>query len=230
MNIDVRVSGAQEAALILAEAERRALDLTPVMDALGVHMVSYSVPTNFKEKGRPVKWPQAWRWGAPTGSPLVDTARMRGSVGYVASATDLVIGAGRDSNLKYARLHQYGSEGLPGGVIKPVNSKFLVMPQVGPGRLTKDQARSMKPRDFKDAFILMEGPEGPGIYVNPKWGQRRSMEPVRIFAFLTKAKVPPRPFLLFQLYDIAYFGAMYVAYVMGAPNWRSARPAFGAAP
>lgn len=235
--IGVQLEGVREAVDGLGGMSARMRTVAPVLSALGVWMRTSSIPRNFQAGGRPKKWPQATRFGSPTADPLWDTGHLARSVGYEVAGESLWVGAGDEGNLRYARLQQWGSAGLPGGVVRPKKGKFLTLPIVGPGALSVTQARSMRAREFPGAFPLMHGPEGPGIYVKSvrKAGGRvrggrgrfvsgRVKTVTRIFAFITKARVPDRPFLIFQDEDIALFDAMVRAYYAGDPNWRSARP------
>lgn len=239
--IQLTVEGADKAATAFAMAERRALSLTPVLAALGRHMKTTSIPDNFAQGGRPEKWPASHRpaFGPETSDPLVDTGELMRGIGYKVEAGDLFVGAGDGgSKLRKAALLQYGSAGLPGGVVKPKNSKWLAIPILGPGALTKSEARTMRARDFHGAFVLMKGPEGPGIYRKStssssllhgrrgghgKSGGQKAKSVVRIFAFVDSVTIPARPYLLFQNEDVEKFLAMTTAYLADEPNWAAAR-------
>lgn len=234
--IGVTIDGAAEARVEIEAIGNRIRNVRDPLLALGNWMVTSSVPRNFQAGGRPTRWATASRWGLPTADPLRDTGHLMRSVGYEVAGQMLTIGAGNGGELPYAPLQQWGSVGLPGGVVRP-KKKFLAIPIVGPGALTVTQARTMGPKEFGGAFVLMQGPEGPGVYVKgTKHGQRlargkrggfvsgREKTVVRIFAFARQVKVPARPFLIFHDEDTALFLAFVRAYFAGDPNWRSARP------
>lgn len=193
----------------------------PLLKVFGAHMVQSSIPRNFKEGGRPTKWPGATRWDNPTSDPLFDQGALLRSIGYRTRGEDLEI----FSPLKKAALLHYG------GIVKP-KKRFLVRPIVGPGALTLSQARTMKPRDFHGAFVLMDGPEGPGIYIKSTTqsmgisGRRRiqhARSVVRIFAFMESAKIPARPYVVFQSEDMALFGELLTKYIFtGDPRFQAA--------
>lgn len=233
--IGVELSGVDEAVKGIEAMGSRLRSIRPVLSALGNWMVTSSVPRNFQVGGRPTKWAGSMRWGMPAADVLQDTRHLMRSVGFNVTSDDLILGAGNNGELRHAAIHQFGSDGLPGGVIRP-KKKFLTIPIVGAGALTVTQARTMRAREFPGAFPLMNGPDGPGIYVKgTARGQRlargrrggfvsgREKTVVRIFAFITHARIPARPYLVFQDEDVAYFLAMSRAYLAGDPNWRGAR-------
>lgn len=156
----------------------------------GNRMANTEAPTRFRESGpgwAPLKWRQ--------GRPLLNTGVLVKSVTYRASADEVVVG----SSLVHSRLHNLG------GVVRPVRAKWLAIPLVPP--LSATEARVRRPRDFNGAFVLMKGPEGPGLYRKAGGGARSSLRTrrtsyasgsrgiERIFAFVKSVKIPARPYL-----------------------------------
>ena len=171
------------------------------LTAAGRYMTLTEVPRTFETSGRQIgeNWPRPGGWRA-SGQPLLDTGRLRKSIGYQVSTTDVSIG----TNVVYARIHQEG------GTIRPVNRRFLAIPQVPP--LSVSDARVKKPRDFPGTFVLMKGPDGPGIYRVAKgtWRSttirggrpranysRSDAGPMieRIFAFVRAVRIKKRTYL-----------------------------------
>lgn len=209
-------------------------DLSVPLREAGVYMATSSVPRNFQAGGRPDRWAQATRWNAPAGDPLFDQGYLVRSIDYTADASSLTLG----SPLLKSALLQYGTAQMPGGVLRPKNAKFLAIPQYGEGKLSKQQIRAgVRPRSFADAFVLMKGPEGPGLYRKsgfkpndpfayaranrgsklsgfklPKApGMQKTV--TRIFAFLTEVTIPARPFLLFQDEDADVISEFLLRYL-----------------
>ena len=159
--------------------------------AAGRYMIAQEIPTIFAESGP--GWPKPkYR----NGQPLQDTGRLRDSISYRANDRDLVVG----TPLAYGGVQQRG------GVITPgAGKKFLAIPLSPP--LTVSERRQGNPRAFPGAFVLMKGPEGPGIYrlsriarsVNLKTrkssyqGASRGIE--RIFALVRAVRIAPRRYL-----------------------------------
>jgi len=168
MRIMVGVVGASDLGLALRVAAEVLADPLPAAREFGIYMVTSSIPLNFREKGRPKPWVTASRWGEPTPSPLFDRGELIRSISYVAEATGDGVTLEIGSGLVKAPYLQFGTAGLPGGVLRPVNAKFLALPVVRQGGLSKMQARTMRPRDYPGAFPLFHGGapgyEGPGIY------------------------------------------------------------------
>lgn len=230
----MQLTGVRETIKELKTSAARARDLRPVQDIFGKWMVTASIPENFKQRGRPTKWPAANRYGSATSDPLYETGGLLRSVSYVVKQGDLFL----TSPLEKARLHNFG------GTVVPKKGVFLVRPIVGPGALTITQARTMGPRDFPGAFVLMHGPFGPGVYIkgtqsvttyrhtrgksrakgnsgNLRASTTTTKSVVRIFAFMKKAKVPKREFLMYQAEDVQRYGRAVVLYVVGDQAWRN---------
>lgn len=98
----------------------------------------------------------------------------------------------------------------------PVRGKFLAIPLSPP--LTTSERRTKRPRDFAGAFVLMHGPEGPGIYRKSVTssgqgrsssgrytaGRRKGVE--RIFALVRSVRIPKRPYLYWTREDLEAIG------------------------
>jgi len=143
----------------------------------GNYMVNQVIPLRFRAHGP--GWPAVARGG----SPLIDTGLLRNSNDWRVEGDTLLIGNTRPQ----ARLQNRG------GVLVPKNAKFLAIPLSPP--LSRTEARVKKPRDFPGAFVLMHGPNGPGLY--RKTGQFRGKVHgiERLFAFVKKVTIKKRPFL-----------------------------------
>jgi len=61
------------------------------------------------------------------------------------------LGGGVGTDFKGARLREYGTAGLPGGVLRPKRAKFLAIPL--PAALTASGVARGAPRSFTEAFF-----------------------------------------------------------------------------
>lgn len=140
----ITAKGLEQAKAELAQIPVRAMDLRPVLQQFGIHMLR-SIQRNFAEGGRPIRWRQ-WapstaaneagplylRSGkvtssrgrtarARTGKVLYDTGRLANSItSQVTGPRTLRLG----TNLVYAAIHQLGGTiNIPG--IRPVRAKAL---------------------------------------------------------------------------------------------------------
>ena len=188
-------------------------DKVPLFAAAGKYMVATEVPRIFREGGPPGK-----AWAPPKmrrGKPLRDTGRLLASVAWRASASDVVIG----TPLKYAPTQQKGATIVPTG-----GKKWLAIPLCPP--LTESQRQTSKPRDFPGAFVLIFGPEGPGLYRKSRQvtassvvsggasKYRRGSKGVeRIFMFVKSVRVPPRPFLVWTSRAVNDIGKIWTAII-----------------
>jgi len=101
-------------------------------------------------------------------------------------------------NIPYARIHEYGSAGLPGGVIRPKKAKKLWIPN-------HPIAGRMTPREFVN---LMKGDPrrydifGHATQIAARWTggynivdgeERKVWSP--IFWLVNRSKIPARPYL-----------------------------------
>lgn len=149
-------------------------------------------------------WPRLMRSGARN---LFDRARIFKSIGYRVGVNDVSIGTA----VPYAGRHNRGAVVVPRG-------RWLAISQSPPLR----QAEShKKTSDFRaqGSFVLMRGPEGPGIYrkttaqsvrrVTVVRGNRRNVirkKPSgieRIFAFVRSTRLPKREFLAWNMPSLA---------------------------
>ena len=92
---------------MLGTAVTKARQGKAAMEEIGEMLTSSTVErfdTSTAPDGTP--WPVSQRAEREGGKTLVDTGRMRGSIGYEASPDQVVVG----SNLVYARIHQLGGE------------------------------------------------------------------------------------------------------------------------
>lgn len=197
--LSVAVEGATEARAMLNLAADRMLDLRPLLNRFGRHMVTTSVPKNFRAKGRPDPWPTVTRFGADA-SPLRDTGRLLASVGFKSEITDLLLTA----TAKYARVPQYGA------TITPKRSKFLAIP-VYPALSISEIHAGKGPRDFPGAFVLMDGPAGPGVYAKSASAGVKGVK--KLFSLTRSVTIKPRPFLLFQTEDVKLFTGWFREFV-----------------
>lgn len=228
------LKGVGETLAGLGLVSARLPDLSAPLREAGIYMATSSVPRNFQMGGRPNRWPGSTRWNAPAGDPLFDQGYLVRSIDYAADASSLTLG----SPLLKSALLQYGTAEMPGGVLRPKSARFLAIPQFGPGKLSKQQIRAgVRPRSFADAFVLMKGPEGPGLYrksatvpndpfayarknrgsraTGVKLPKAPGMQKTvtRIFAFLTEVHIPARPFLLFQDEDADVISEFLLRYL-----------------
>jgi phage virion morphogenesis protein len=99
-----------------ANLARAAGDLTPVMADIGAQLVTH-VGLRFEAGAGPgnVPWKQSRRAAEQDGRTLVDTARLKQSITFRASATGVDVG----TNVQYAAIHQFG------GTIRAKTSKGL---------------------------------------------------------------------------------------------------------
>lgn len=89
-------------------------DPTPVLEEIG-HTATRAVKQNFKEGGRPQKWPVSFRAQEQSGQTLLDTGNLRSSVSYDIRGKEVAVG----SNVIYGPIHHFG------GVIRAKAAKSL---------------------------------------------------------------------------------------------------------
>lgn len=89
-------------------------------------------------------------------------------------------------NIPYGAIHEYGSEGLPGGVIRPVRAKKLWIP-------ARANAGRMTPREF---INLMHAQPGR-YFITPKGAFRTDGTNVYtpLFFRVDQVRIPKRPYL-----------------------------------
>lgn len=92
---------------MLGTAVAKAGQSKAAMEEIGEMLVSSTVE-RFDTSTAPdgTSWPVSQRTEEEGGKTLVDTGRLRGSIGYEASPDQVVVG----SNLVYSRIHQLGGE------------------------------------------------------------------------------------------------------------------------
>lgn len=117
----------QEVAALIAS---RMKDFSPLLPDVG-DMLRSSVSRNFAAGGRYGSGELgggARRW-LPSGRAKAEGGITLSRDGHLATSIRWDIDAGGgivlSSNLVYAAIHNFGSKGLPGGVIRPKSGKFL---------------------------------------------------------------------------------------------------------
>jgi len=120
IHISANLIGAKELQAKLSKIISKGDDLTrPFRDSV-VQMIG-SIRRNFREEGRPDRWPESQRVILGQGErTLRITGALMNSVNGRASKRRMTIG----SNLDYAAIHQFGGS-TPPHVIEPVNAKAL---------------------------------------------------------------------------------------------------------
>lgn len=97
--------------------------------------------------------------------------------------------------LRYARLQEFGTDKLPGGVLRATRSKFLAIPldamktKRGVARTTARDAMEKAPRGFKSTFILRAKSGRLLIAGNKNNGWQREL----LFQLVRKVQIKPRP-------------------------------------
>lgn len=167
----------RQARFVLEGLERRGQSAHGVLEDIGEHMVG-SIQQNFREGGRPDRWP-ARADGKP--SYLSESSRLKRGINYRAQARHLQVGP---DTLRYALIHQFG------GVIK--GKPMLAVP-VGnvKGRPKDYDLVLIKPKNKKEHWLLFQkGSKGEAL---------RLMFVLRPFVVM-----PPRPYALWQKEDLEY--------------------------
>ena len=200
---------------LLAGLRRKAAAAGPAgrkafFTAAGRHMVTTEIPLIFREHGPGWRNPKM-----RNGEPLLDSGHLRDSITFKATKDDLLIG----TTLKYGGIHQRG------GTIVPRKGKYLALPLSPP--LSPSEARTKGPRDFPGAFVLVKGPEGPGLYRKArglvtahnrfsggasKYSRRSKLAGAvgieRIFAFMKSVRIPKREYLKWTTRALTALGRM----------------------
>jgi len=109
--------------------------------------------------------------------------------GMEKDGTDLVGFVGV-RNVPYGAIHEFGSGGLPGGVITPKNAKNLWRPQYR-------NAGKMTPREFIRLKIQNPGQFFLNDKVAGKWSNPKSKakQLIPLFFLVKKVKIPERPYV-----------------------------------
>jgi len=188
--------------LALNRAEK-AIDSRVIADKAAHVMVHEYLPMVFKTNK--YGWPApSWR----SGKPLMDTAThlVSGFVYQIVATTGEAV-ARIHNTFRYAWVHDKGY------VSKPKTKKYLTIPLSPP--LGINEARTARASDYPGAFVLMKGPEGPGIYrkvggvvsvslKNRKRtvssaGANKDVKTIeRIFALVKEVKIPRRHFMFWH--------------------------------
>ncbi len=93
-------------------------------------------------------------------------------------------------NVPYGAIHEFGSEGLPGGVITPQKAKKLWIPQhKNVGKLTPREFIRLKMQNPGEYYL---SDKVAGQWQNPKSKSRRL---IPLFFLVDKVKMPARPYL-----------------------------------
>ena len=103
--VTLRVDGAALVEQRLAALARRFADLTPLMDAFGLTLEEATIDRFDRERAPDGSgWTPSIRAREEGGKTLTDSARLRQSIGYRASAARVEVG----TNVIYAAIHQFG--------------------------------------------------------------------------------------------------------------------------
>ncbi len=93
-------------------------------------------------------------------------------------------------NVPYGAVHEFGTDGLPGGVIKPVKARKLWIPQYkNTGKMTPREFIRMKMQNPRMFFL---NDEVAGKWENPKSKAKRL---IPLFFLVDKVKIPARPYI-----------------------------------
>jgi phage virion morphogenesis protein len=106
--LNVRVTGGASIEARLHQVSERLKNRKALMQQIGMQLES-STEDNFKGGHDPygVPWPKSLRAKMTGGKTLMDTRRLAGSIGSVASNTSVEVG----TNVVYAARHNQGSRG-----------------------------------------------------------------------------------------------------------------------
>ena len=102
--IRLKIEGLDRLESDLVSISRRVRDMRPLLDEIGEQVVSQAQLNFILGKGPDG---QAWipsRRALEGGQTLIDTSRLRESIGHDATATEVEIG----TNVRYAAIHQLG--------------------------------------------------------------------------------------------------------------------------
>jgi len=92
-------------------------DVTPMLEEIGM-IGERTIKRNFKDGGRPDKWPTSTRARKQGGQTLMDTGNLRSSVSHQVMGKEVAVG----SNVLYGPIHHFG------GTIRPKSGKYLRFP------------------------------------------------------------------------------------------------------
>lgn len=178
------------ARIMLSGLTQAVNNMTPFWESAGAFMLR-SIANTFRMGGNP-KWPESRRAQAESGKTMLLSNRLRNSIAYSASASELVVG----TNTRYARLQNEG------GIVKPKKAKALAIPLHKEARRAAENVTSIK--DIEGLWMLVRAGKAPllcktkGERTSKKTGavslkSKVSIEPW--FVLLKSVKVPARPFL-----------------------------------
>ena len=175
-----------------------------------------SVLANFRAQGRPVAWKALSGWTlrvrakershALGGKILQASGALRQSIGNVNEKTWTTFRYG--TNLAYARLQNYGTAGLPGGVLKPKTGKYLALPFPGV---------KGSPRDYENTFVLTTS-KSKTIWQKMDGGKSHPL-----FLLKKSVVIPARPFILYQSEDVDRILSYAMAYVTNPERFSGLR-------
>ncbi|WP_066667353.1 MULTISPECIES: phage virion morphogenesis protein [unclassified Sphingomonas] len=104
--LEIRAEGQQDVERKLGQLLIRYGDLTPLMQRIGVHLETTTIERFDLERAPDgARWLPSLRAKQTGGKTLTDTARLKQSIRFIASADRVEIG----SNVRYARVHQEGA-------------------------------------------------------------------------------------------------------------------------
>lgn len=121
--VEMRIEGLAKLEADLAAISRRVRDLRPLLAEIGEQVVSQTQINFITGRGPDGK---AWipsRRAEAGGQTLIDTGRLRGSIGYRATDRQVEIG----TNVVYAAIHQFGGRAGRGLKVTLPARPFLPM-------------------------------------------------------------------------------------------------------
>ena len=181
MEIVLRTERAEEVKSLIEGMQRRGHKAEPVLRQYGGYMREMVLEHFAKGMGPTGPWKEGRRAGDQGGKTLYDTGRLAGSISGQGSLISSDVEVRLGTRVKYARIHQEG------GVIKPVNAKWLTVPV--------EASRRKKARDYEDAFVIM-GSHGP-LLVRKK-GKGKNEKLVILYALKKSVTMPARPYMWFD--------------------------------
>jgi len=113
-------------------------------------------------------------------------------------------------NVPYGAVQEFGTEGLPGGVIKPVKAKKLWIPQhKNIGKMTPREFIKLKMQNPRMFFL---NDKVAGQWENPKSKAKRL---IPMFFLVDKVKIPARPYIRPGIESALEFFPGYLEKFMG---------------
>ena len=195
-----------EAVVRDVEAMRaRMVRVEPLLERFGARMSQYSVPQNFREGGRPTRWPDTTRGG----QTMVDTGRLRNSITHEVRGRSVRVG----TNVRYAPVRHFG------GTIEAKDKALAIPVEVSQSRRRPKHYPNLVWRPTKNRrFVGMLGEE---LAVRTRGANGRFQTSstgrwVTRFLLARQVKQPARPFLLFQADDLAWMERETVQHILEA--------------